>query len=164
MYGHAKNSTASPHRLGVSSVSIITVNLKLSSFLSDPAQQLNIIIRTLFLFPFLICSLILNTVHKRSRIFSKLFLNRPALRFVCYPYILEDCWRLEERFKLLIPVVPICTTYRRSLFCSCSVFMGSKWFAVKTAITSPNSINRLIFVMLHCCVFFEVRTESLHII
>jgi hypothetical protein len=32
------------------------------------------------------------------------------------------------------------------------------------AITSLNSVNQLIFVMVKCCVLFEVRTEFLNII
>jgi hypothetical protein len=35
---------------------------------------------------------------------------------------------------------------------------------MQTAITSLNSINQLIFVMVKCGVLFEVRTEFLNII
>jgi hypothetical protein len=43
-------------------------------------------------------------------------------------------------------------------------FVGFVWFSLQTAIISLNSINQLIFVMVKCCVLFEVRTEFLNII
>jgi hypothetical protein len=55
--------------LGVSSFSIIPLNLKLPCFLSDPTQQFNITTRTWSLCPFLIGSLVLSTGQKPSRIF-----------------------------------------------------------------------------------------------
>jgi hypothetical protein len=33
-----------------------------------------------------------------------------------------------------------------------------------TTIISLNSVNRLIFVMVKCCVFFAVRTEFLNVV
>jgi hypothetical protein len=38
--------------------------------------------------------------------------------------------------------------------------MGLVWFSEQTTIISFNKINKLIFEMETCCVFFEVRTES----
>jgi hypothetical protein len=42
--------------------------------------------------------------------------------------------------------------------------MDIAWFSEQTAIISLNDINQLIFVMVKCCVLFEVRTEFLNII
>jgi hypothetical protein len=42
--------------------------------------------------------------------------------------------------------------------------MGFVWFSVYTAIISSNGINKFIFVMVKCSVFFAVRTEFLNII
>jgi hypothetical protein len=36
------------------------------------------------------------------------------------------------------------------------------WFSVSTAITSKNSVNQLVFVMVKCGAFFAVRTEFLN--
>jgi hypothetical protein len=44
------------------------------------------------------------------------------------------------------------------------VFIGFAWLSLLTAIISLNSVNQLIFVMVKCGVFFEVRTEFLNII
>jgi hypothetical protein len=38
------------------------------------------------------------------------------------------------------------------------------WFSLQTAIISLNSVNRLIFVTVKCCVFFAVRDELINII
>jgi hypothetical protein len=42
------------------------------------------------------------------------------------------------------------------------VFMGLVCFSVQAEIISLNSVNKLIFVMVKCCVFFAVRTEFLN--
>jgi hypothetical protein len=44
------------------------------------------------------------------------------------------------------------------------VLIGSVGFSPQTSIVSLNSVNRLMFVMVKCGVFFEVRTEFLNII
>jgi hypothetical protein len=41
--------------------------------------------------------------------------------------------------------------------------MGFVWLSLQIGIISLNSINQLIFVMVKCCVLFEVRTEFLNI-
>jgi hypothetical protein len=41
------------------------------------------------------------------------------------------------------------------------VSLSFVWFSLQTVIISLNSINQLIFVMVKCCVLFEVRTELL---
>jgi hypothetical protein len=38
------------------------------------------------------------------------------------------------------------------------------WISLHTAIISLNSVNQLIFVMVKCGVFFEVRTDFLNVI
>jgi D-alanyl-lipoteichoic acid acyltransferase DltB (MBOAT superfamily) len=43
-----------------------------------------------------------------------------------------------------------------------SVFMGLVLFSKKTVITTLNSVNQLILVMVKCGVLFEVRTEFLN--
>jgi hypothetical protein len=45
-----------------------------------------------------------------------------------------------------------------------SAFMGFVWVSMWTAIISLNRVNKLIFVMVKCGVFFEVWTQFLNII
>jgi hypothetical protein len=42
------------------------------------------------------------------------------------------------------------------------VFMDLVWFSLQTEIISLNRVNKLICVMVKCCVLFEVRTEFLN--
>jgi hypothetical protein len=42
--------------------------------------------------------------------------------------------------------------------------MGFLYVSLQTVIISLNGVNQLIFVMVKCGVFFEVRTEFLNII
>jgi hypothetical protein len=60
----------------------------------------------------------------------------------------------------------MCTITSNSTICPQSMFMGFVWFSDQTAITSSNSIrpNQLILATETSCVFFEVRTELLHIV
>jgi hypothetical protein len=43
------------------------------------------------------------------------------------------------------------------------VIIGFVWLALQTAIISLNSVNQLMYEMVKCGVFFEVRTELLKI-
>jgi hypothetical protein len=76
-------------------------------------------------------------------------------------------WMIGPYCTLLNPLKPsgnyICQLPYQSLTLH-FVFVGFVWFPPLPAIISLNSINQLIFVMVKCCVLFEVRTESLTII
>jgi hypothetical protein len=60
-------------------------------------------------------------------------------------------------------MVTICNSCINNQYLCILYLWGFKFLSV-TAIISLNSVNYFIFVMVKCCVLFEVRTELLNII
>jgi hypothetical protein len=89
-----------------------------------------------------------------------------SVKFAILKQTVQDLCTFEnynQPFKVQrLLYVPPALTYQNSAFCPHSVFMCSVWFLQQIATVSPNSINRLVFVV-ETSVSCEVQTELLYI-
>jgi hypothetical protein len=79
-----------------------------------------------------------------------------ARRKIC-PWNPSLLWPFKSQWYLCVP--PAFQCIYNSAFIPQSVLVGFVWFSGKTTIISVNNINKLMFVMEDCCVFFEVRIK-----